>query len=93
MHLLTDLGVGPTGPTTMYLMYLDNKSAIDMAFDPVAFRKTKHILRAAHFFRDLVARRVFVPKHIAGTENIADLCTKAVSRATFVHLMTRLMPA
>ena len=88
--LLTDLGVGPTGPTTMYL---DNKSAIDMAFDPVAFRKTKHILRAAHFFRDLVARRVFVPKHIAGTENIADLCTKAVSRATFVHLMTRLMPA
>ena len=42
---------------------------------------------------DLVARRVFVPKHIAGTENIADLCTKAVSRATFVHLMTRLMPA
>ena len=49
-------------------MYLDNKSAIDMAFDPVAFRKTKHILRAAHFFRDLVARRVFVPKHIAGTE-------------------------
>ena len=80
----------PTGPTTMYL---DNKSGIDMAFDPVAFRKTKHILRAAHFFRDLVARRVFVPKHIAGTENIADLCTKAVSRATFVHLMTRLMPA
>ena len=53
----------------------------------------KHILRAAHFFRALVARRVFVPKHIAGTENIADLCTKAVSRATFVHLMTRLMPA
>ena len=40
-----------------------------------------------------MARRVFVPKHIAGTENIADLCTKAVSRATFVHLMTRLMPA
>ena len=27
------------------------------------------------------------------TEHIADLCTTAVSRATFVHLMTRLMPA
>ena len=30
----------------------DSKSAVGMAFDPVAFKKTKHILRAAEFLRD-----------------------------------------
>ena len=29
-----------------------------MAFDPVAFKKTKHILRDAEYLRDLVARQV-----------------------------------
>jgi hypothetical protein len=86
--LVSDFGFTPAGPT---LMYLDSKSAIDMSFDPIAFRKTKHILRAAHFFRDLVARRVFLPKHVAGTENVADLCTKALPRATFTYLVSRLL--
>ena len=31
---------------------------IASSFDPVAFKKTKHILRAAEFLRDLVSRGV-----------------------------------
>ena len=45
-------------------MYLDSKSAIDMAFDPVAFKKTKHILRDAESLRDLVMREVYKPSHV-----------------------------
>ena len=53
--LLLDLGVTVDAPS---VIQSDSKSAIDMSMDPVAFKKTKHILRAAEFLRDLVARDV-----------------------------------
>ena len=37
------------------VIYSDSKSAVGMAYDPVAFKKTKHIIRAAESLRDLVA--------------------------------------
>jgi hypothetical protein len=40
---------------------MDSKAAIDLTADPVAFKKTKHILRHAHELRDRVARRIFKP--------------------------------
>ena len=65
----------------------DSKSAIDMSLDPVAFKKTKHILRAAEFLRDLVARDVVRLQHLPGKVMVADLLTKAVARALFASLM------
>ena len=38
--VLLDLVVLQHVPTPLYL---DSKSAIDMSYDPVAFKKTKHI--------------------------------------------------
>ena len=77
------------GPT---VIACDSKSAVDLAFDPVAFKKTKHILRAAEFLRDLVARRVVTLRHVKGELMVADLLTKANDRATFVALL-RLLDA
>ena len=37
-----------------------------MSLDPVTFEKTKHILRAAEFLRDLVARDVVRMQHLPG---------------------------
>ena len=54
---LEDVGLTVTGPTPLLL---DSKSAIDLAYDPVAFKKTKHILRAANELRDKVARDVSI---------------------------------
>ena len=51
-ELLIDLGFIIDAPS---VIKCDSKSAVGMAFDPVAFKKTKHILRAAEFLRDLVA--------------------------------------
>ena len=82
--LLFELGVISPGPT---VIYSDSKSAVDLAFDPVAFKNTKHILRAANFLRDLVAREVFVVEHVPGVTMLADLLTKAVSRPVFLNLM------
>ena len=61
--------------------------AVDMAFDPIAFKQTKHILRAASFLLDLVgsvvAHEVVSLRHVPGRVMIADLLTKAVARPLF----------
>ena len=87
--MLRDIGDPPTSAT---ILYLDSKSAIDMAFDPVAFKKTKHILRDDDFFlRDVVARDVYLPKHVITTDQLADPFTKALDRVSFNSLRIRLM--
>jgi hypothetical protein len=83
-ELLAEFGIPVDGPS---VLYCDSKSAVEMAFDPVAFKKTKHILRAAEFLRDLVAREVITLKHVPGSTMMADLLTKACARAVFVSLM------
>ena len=82
--LLLDLGVAVDAPS---VIQSDSKSAIDMSLDPVAFKKTKHILRAAEFLHDLVARDVVRMQHLPGKIMVADLLTKAVARALFASLM------
>ena len=81
--VLSDLGSLPQGPTTLYL---DSKSAIDLCFDAVAFKKTKHVLRDAEFLRDVVARLVFGPKHVASADMLADIMTKPLPRPLFIRL-------
>lgn len=62
-----------------------------MAFDPVAFKKTKHILRDAHYLRDIVARDVLRPSHVASDKQLADILTKAQERATFLSMRARIL--
>ena len=86
-ELLIDLGFSIDAAS---VIKCDSKSAVGMAFDPVAFKKTKHILRAAEFLRDLVSRGVISVEHLPGVVMIADLLTKAVSRAIFTGLIKQL---
>lgn len=85
--ILLDFGYPQLQPTTICT---DNRGVVALSFDPVAFKKTKHILRAAEFVRDLVIRRVLVLKWISGSTNVADLCTKAVALAVYRSLMSLL---
>ena len=86
--ILSDLARMPDGPT---VMFSDNKSVIDLSLDAVAFKKTKHIMRAAEFLRDLCARDVFKLVHISGTDNVADMFTKSQELAVFRITMALLM--
>jgi hypothetical protein len=88
VELLADLGVTIQLPATVWS---DSQSAINLSLDPVAFKKTKHILRFAEFLRDLVARRVITLSHVPGTVMIADILTKAMGRALFVALLALLV--
>ena len=80
--LMMDLGV----VLGICLIHSDSKSAVDMSLDPVAFKRTKHILRAAEFLRDLVAREVIKCTHLSGKIMIADVLTKPCSRPVFLQL-------
>ena len=82
--LLFDLGIILDGPCSIFC---DSKSAVALSLDPVAFKQTKHILRAAEFLRDLVAREVIVLHHLPGKIMIADLLTKSVARTIFHELI------
>jgi len=63
-------------------MLLDSKAAINLAQDPVAFKKTKHILRAAHELRDRVHRGLFTMQYVEAANQLADIMTKGLR----VHL-------
>ena len=69
------------------LLLCDSKSAVDMAYDPIAFKKTKHILRAAEFLRDVVSKYHVIVKHLSGNEMIADILTKSLPRPLFVKML------
>ena len=86
--LLEDIGQGVTGPTPLYL---DSKSAIELAHDPVAFKKTKHILRAANELRDRVARDIFSPTYVEGTSQLADILTKPLGPASHRVQLARVL--
>ena len=82
--LLFDLGLLVPGPT---VMYCDSQSAVGMALDPIAFKKTKHILRAAEFLKDHQLRGTVHMRHVKGVIMIADILTKGVARAVFLQLI------
>ena len=83
-QLLLDLDLLVPGPT---LMWCDAKSAVDMAFDPVAFKNTKHILRAAEFLKNHTLRGSCRMQHCKGIIMIADILTKGVARPLFLQLL------
>ena len=82
--LLVDMGFKLSGPT---IMYCDAKSAVEMAFDVVSFKHTKHILRAAFFLRDHVMKEDVSLRHLSGVIMIADILTKGVARPLFLQLL------
>lgn len=82
-ELLSDLGRLQVGPTRVYT---DNKGVIDLSTDPVAFKKTKHILRATRFVRDLCVKRVVSLEWISSVQNPADLFTKVFALPAFRRL-------
>ena len=87
--LLEDLGLSVVGATPLFL---DSKAAINLASDPVAFKKTKHILRAAHELRDRVARGLFTARYVEAANQLADIMTKALRVHLHKSMIDRILP-
>ena len=87
--LLEDLGMGVKTATPLLL---DSKAAINLAADPVAFKKTKHILRAAHELRDRVANGLYIAQYVEAANQLADIMTKPLRVHPHRSMLNRILP-
>ena len=68
------------------LIRVDNKSAIALAKNPVFHRRSKHIAKRFHFIREKVEQNEIDVEHVPGTEQKADILTKALARIKFKEM-------
>lgn len=77
---ITDAEVSPV------VLYVDNKSAIDLAKNPVFHGRSKHIDIRYHFIRDCVERGEVIIRHVRGDLQRADILTKALTTVKFERM-------
>jgi len=87
-YMLRCLGVPVTAPTNLYG---DNFGVIQSATIPDGELKKKHIAISYHYVREAIAAKVVNGIWVRTDENFADVCTKALGKATFSDLTAGLM--
>ena len=83
-----ELGIMDSEPIDLFV---DNKAAIDLAYNPEHHQKTKHIQRRHFFVRELVEeKRINVP-FVNSVDNLADCFTKPLDARVFYPMRDRIM--
>lgn len=72
------------------LIYIDNKSAIDLAKNSVFHGRSKHIDIRYHFIRECIERGEVIVKHISSENQRADSLTKALLTVKFERMRSLL---
>lgn len=85
--LLKEMGMHTEDPM---LLLVDNKSAINLAKNPVSHGRSKHIETRYHFLRDQVDKKNLKLEFCKSEEQLADILTKPLKRDTFVKLKVQL---
>ena len=86
-YLLQDFRVSFIQPATLYC---DNKSAIQIACNPVFHERTKHIEIDCHIVRDKVNQGCLKLLPISSQLQLADIFTKSLSPSLFQGLCSKL---
>lgn len=68
------------------VLYIDNKSAIDLAKNPVFHGRSKHIDVRYHFIRECIERGEITVKHVSSEYQRADILTKALTTVKFERM-------
>ena len=71
------------------LLYIDNKSALALAKNPVLHERSKHIDVRFHFIRDCISSGVIETDYIRTGDQLADLLTKPLPRERLLELRGR----
>jgi hypothetical protein len=85
---LDELGEGDAAATRLAV---DNKAAIDLAYNPEHHQKTKHIDRRHFYIREVVESGRIVVPFVASADNLADFFTKPLDKAMFFAMRNRIM--
>ena len=65
------------------VIQVDNKSAIELAKNPVNHESSKHIDVRFHYIRDHVKERNVELLHVASQDQVADIFTKPLPKVLF----------
>ena len=88
--LCSELGLGLPEGQPMDL-FVDNKSAIDVAYNPQHHGRMKHVDRRHFYVRELVENHVIRVPFVSTVNNYADIFTKALKAPAFFRLRDVLM--
>ncbi|XP_050908156.1 secreted RxLR effector protein 161-like [Lathyrus oleraceus] len=72
------------------LLLVDNVSAINLAKNPIAHGRSKHIEMRFHYLRNLVSSGQLRLSYCRSEEQVADLLTKSVTNDVFKRLAVKL---
>ena len=81
---LSELGFNLPTPVPIYC---DNKSAKDLAHNPVHHERTKHIDIRYHRIREFILDGTVALHYVKSEDNPADIFTKSVSVSIFKHIV------
>ena len=73
-------------PQKLVQILIDNKSAINLAKNPISHGRSKHIETRFHFLRDKVSKDLIEVVHYPTEVQVVDVLTKSVRVERFVHL-------
>lgn len=80
LRRITSESIGPV------ILCNDNRSAIDLAKNPVFHGRSKHIDIRYYFIRECVERGEVVLKHVSSSDQRADITTKAMATIMFERM-------
>ena len=82
-NLLNKITYDYVGPV---VLFIDNKSAIDLAKNHVFHGRSKHIDIRYHFIRECIKRGKILIRHVSGNKQRADVLTKALTTVKFEEM-------
>ena len=85
--ILEDLNIEWEGPMKLYC---DNKSAINIAHNPVQHDRTKHVEVDRHFIKEKLDSGLICTPFVSTDGQLADILTKGLSGKLFQKLVSKL---
>ena len=85
--ILDDLRIKWGGPMKFYC---DNKSAINIAHNPIQHDGTKHIKIDRHFIKEKLEEGVVCMSYVPSEHQLADILTKGLNSSMFHDLVLKL---
>ncbi|RVW98411.1 Copia protein [Vitis vinifera] len=85
--ILDDLRIKWDGPMKLYC---DNKSAINVAHNPIQHDRTKHIEIDRHFIKEKLEEGVVCMSYVPSEHQLADILTKGLNNSMFHDLVFKL---
>lgn len=82
-NILKEITTEEIGPV---VLCIDNRSAIDLAKNPMFHGRSKHINIRYHFIRECVERGEVVLKHVCTGDQRADIMTKGLATIKFERM-------